>query len=124
MSVYRVQIACRYSNSYALWDEVHITSIFPPDRVYSNMVTDNMDLDTAQQLFRRIHSIIYHYIDEDSNYCNFELPMKNYTTYLALKELAKISVHEDLKESDIFNSNILDVEQLEFDEVEEDNKLQ
>lgn len=32
---YRVQLHSRYSNTYALWSEVHITSVLPPEFVYS-----------------------------------------------------------------------------------------
>jgi hypothetical protein len=59
---YKVQVPCRYSNVYGLWNEVHITSVLPPERVYENMVQDNRHLDTVDQLMRRISFVVYHCI--------------------------------------------------------------
>jgi len=88
LDVYKTQIHCRYSNAYALWNEVHITSIFPPERAYSFMVNaEQQSDDKILQLYRRINTIIYHYKD-GNDYKLFSLPMSQYTTYEALKTLA------------------------------------
>lgn len=77
---YRCQIHCRYANCYALWNEVHITSVFTPDTVYKNMVDeDKRNIDKVQQLLRRITSIIYHYKDKNGNYCSYAMPISRYT---------------------------------------------
>lgn len=87
---YRMQVHCRYANAYALYSEVHITSVFPPEKLYEGMVSDK-NTDTAEQLFRRIYKVIYHYKDKDANFCTFELDGKDYTTYDDLLQ----KVHED-----------------------------
>ena len=85
---YPVQVHCRYANAYALWNEVHITSVFPPEEVYLSMVDPSMrDKDKKIQLLRRIHVIIYHY-KENGEHKRFELPMEQYENYEQLKELA------------------------------------
>lgn len=59
---YRSQIHCRFSNCFALWSEVHITSIFSPEDIYGGMVSrENQVKDTIKQLLRRITAYIYHY---------------------------------------------------------------
>jgi len=57
---YKVQAHARYANVVPLWDEVHITSVLPPEEVYRKMVEENKNLDTLEQLKRRITDIIYH----------------------------------------------------------------
>lgn len=84
---YKVQIPCRYANSFALWDEVHIFTVLSPEMVYQNMVSDNQEIDTIAQLFRRINTIIYHYKD-DNGYHKFALPMSEYTNLEDLKNKA------------------------------------
>lgn len=85
---YKAQIHCRYANTYALWNEVHITSVFPPDEVYKKMVDEcNRKTDTLQQLLRRISTIEYHYI-ENSEYKSYSIPASEYTTYEDLKQKA------------------------------------
>ena len=84
---YRTQLHCRYSNVYALYKEVHITSIFTPHEIYNEMVTvSNRTTDTLYQLLRRITAIIYHYKDEHGNYCTLEIPTSEFTTYADLQK--------------------------------------
>lgn len=84
---YPVQVHCRYANAYALWNEVHITSVFPPEEAYLSMVDASMrDKDKKVQLFRRINTICYHY-KENNEYKVFELPMEQYQNYEQLKTL-------------------------------------
>lgn len=119
---YKVQVPCRYSNVYGLWNEVHITSVLPPERVYENMVQDNRHLDTVDQLARRISFVVYHWIDEDGKYREFHQPMKEYSDYETLKELAENSLVEALPEFDIFAEDSSPTEtqgkQLDFTETE------
>lgn len=61
---YKQQFHARYSNIIGLWDEVHISTVMPPEKVYQNMVQENQSIDTLSQLFRRIDSIIYHWKDK------------------------------------------------------------
>lgn len=39
---YKSQIHARYANIFALWNEVYIASIFPPETLYTFMVPSNM----------------------------------------------------------------------------------
>ena len=59
---YRTQLHARFSNVYALYEEVHITSIYTPNEIYGSMVErQNQEVDSLYQLMRRIDKIIYHY---------------------------------------------------------------
>lgn len=55
-------IHCRYFNTYNIWEEVHITSVYTPFGIYQTMVEeDRQDKDPYSQLKRRINYIVYHY---------------------------------------------------------------
>lgn len=77
---YPVPIHARYQNVYALWNEVHITSVLPPERVYERMVETDRDRDTFEQLKRRITHVVYH-AKTNGDYLTYLKPMKNYTGY-------------------------------------------
>ena len=81
---YKQQFHARYTNIIGLWNEVHITSVLPPELIYSNMVENYKEFDTIQQLLRRITSIIYHY-KINGDYKEFELPIEEYKKYDDLK---------------------------------------
>lgn len=85
---YKIQIHCRYANAYALWNEVHITSIYPPEKAYTFMVDEtSRTIDSVQQLLRRINTIVYHYKD-GNEYKSFALPASQYISYEDLKQRA------------------------------------
>lgn len=82
---YKTPLHARYADVYALWNEVHITSVFPPESVYQNMVNDSVQgIDSIQQLLRRLTAVIYHY-KKDNEYCTFELAGEDYISYTDLK---------------------------------------
>lgn len=85
---YRIQLPCRYSNVYALWDEVHICTVLPPECVYAKMVAENREYDEYEQLRRRIDCVVYHY-RKNSEYKTFECPMSQYTDYEDLRRMAE-----------------------------------
>ena len=87
LDCYKAQLHCRYANGRALWTKVHISTVLPPERVYKNMVSENQDLDSQAQLFRRINFIVYHWKD-DKGYHAFSLPMVEYIGYDDLKKRA------------------------------------
>ncbi len=89
-----VQTHARYDNSWCLWDEVHITSVFPPELCYQKMVSENQDVDTQTQLFRRINTIVYHWKD-DTGYHQYSLPMSEYTNIFELKAKAMGQIDDD-----------------------------
>lgn len=89
LDCYTVQIHCRYANSFMLWTEIHITSIFPPEEAYKFMVEEeNQNRDKIQQLLRRLSHIVYHY-KEDGAYKSFTLDANLYNDYESLKQMAK-----------------------------------
>ena len=77
---YKQQFHARYANITGLWTEVHITSVLPPELVYSNMVSEHKEYDTIKQLLRRLTKIIYHY-KEDDVYKVYEESTDTYTDY-------------------------------------------
>lgn len=93
---YKVQVPCRYTNAVALWDEVHITSVLPPESVYERMVLENRNMDTQEQLNRRIDLVVYHY-KECGKYKTVEQSMIEYTGYEDLKKKAHGQDFEEYK---------------------------
>ena len=92
---YKTEIHCRYENTYSLWTQVHVASIFPPDEVYSFMVDDTRKKrDSIEQLLRRISTITYHYKEGDE-YKSYSIPAKSYTDYETLKAQALQQVDAD-----------------------------
>lgn len=88
MQGYRTQIHCRYSNCFALWSEVHITSIFSPKDIYGGMVNwETQAKDTIKQLLRRITQYVYHY-QENGEFKTFELPGNKYKSFDDLRRQA------------------------------------
>ena len=61
---YKRQVSARYSNTYALWNELYITSVFSPEQLYQEMVPyHKRPTDTYEQLRRRITDLTYFYFD-------------------------------------------------------------
>lgn len=85
LDVYKTQIHCRYANGYALWTEVHITSVYPPEEAYNFMVDDSQKTrDKIDQLLRRITAVVYHYI-ENGEFKTFTQSGRDYIDYATLK---------------------------------------
>lgn len=87
LDCYKAQLHCRYTNGRTLWNEVHISTVLPPEKVYQNMVSENQDIDNQKQLFRRINFIVYHWKDE-KGYHVYTLPMCEYQGSEDLKNRA------------------------------------
>ncbi|MBS5984465.1 MAG: hypothetical protein KIC67_17965 [Clostridium butyricum] len=84
----RTQTHCRYANTYNLWTTCIITSIFPPDEVYSSMVEyEKRNRDKIDQLLRRLDVIVYHY-KKNGEYKTFSIPANEYIDYDYLKQCA------------------------------------
>lgn len=92
----RMQTHARYSNSYNLWEKVYITSVYPPEALYQNMVShEYQDVDSYAQLIRRISRIVYHYI-EDGEYRTYSVDSKDYRNYEDLRNRAMAQTwHKD-----------------------------
>lgn len=91
---YKQQFHARYTNIIGLWNEVHISTVLPPEKVYQNMVQENQSIDTLAQLYRRIDYVMYHWKD-DTGYHSFKLPMSEYINYedLINRALGKYDFH-------------------------------
>lgn len=84
----RTQTHCRYANTYNLWTSCIITSIFPPDEVYSLMVDDDIKArDKIDQLLRRLDVVVYHYV-QGGEYKTYSIPASEYVNYADLKKRA------------------------------------
>ena len=91
----RMQTHARYSNAYNLWKTVIITSVYPPENIYRNMVADeHRDIDSFTQLMRRISKIVYHY-KEDGEYKTYTIDSKDYISYEDLRNKALKSSMDD-----------------------------
>lgn len=80
---YKAQIPCRFTNVLSLWSEIHICSVLPPEEVYKNMVNESRNLDTIEQLKRRINTVVYHY-KQDNEYFKYDKPMNQYKGYKSM----------------------------------------
>ena len=91
---YKGDIHGRYYDVAALWDEIHISSIYPPERLYKKIVDFyDRDFDTFDQLKRRITGIYYHWRDVKTGEYKFKyVDMKDYVTYgkLVIESAANI----------------------------------
>lgn len=84
----RMQTHARYSNVYNLWNQVYITSVYPPELIYQNMVpSEQQTIDSYEQLIRRINKIVFHYI-EDGEYKTYTMDAKDYIDYADLQARA------------------------------------
>ena len=82
---YKTQIHARYANAYMLWNEVYITSVYPPEDIYNMMVpADRRGIDSYQQLLRRLSDVIYCYTDDNGNYCRYTVQAEEYAGYQSL----------------------------------------
>ena len=81
---YKQIFHARYRNIYGLWNEVHISSVIPFERLYKRMVTDDRDVDTLGQFQRRLKYIVYHYKDKEGNYKAVKFDAANYVSYDAM----------------------------------------
>ena len=87
LDVYPNQVHARYSNVYALWDTVHISSIFTPYQIYKMLVApDKQKYDPIAQLNRRIHYIVYHVKIEDNQYKELTFEMRQYLELIEQKQ--------------------------------------
>jgi hypothetical protein len=109
----RMQTHSRYANTYNLWDTVIITSVYPPEAVYQNMVSrEYHDIDSLEQLMRRISKIVYHYI-ENGEYKTYSIDSKDYTTYKDLiRRVSRNSANDGFRP-------ITNIEQMELPFTEE-----
>lgn len=86
-------IHCRYGDAYPLWEIVHITSVYPPEEIYQQMVkVENRTNDSLKQLLRRLTKITYHFI-YSGMYMQYSISASAYKDYDSLKQDALNSLN-------------------------------
>ncbi len=112
---YKIQVHARYSNIYALWTEVYITSVFPPEELYKKMVEESArGRDKQKQLLRRITDITFCFIDAAGEYQRYTIPMSEYTDYEELKAAAMERTGADAPQIAEFAEADADADDLPF----------
>ncbi len=72
------QTHSRYINTFNLWTQVYMTSVYSIEELFQIMVEHRLrKTDSIQQLLRRINTIVYHYI-EDGEFKTFSMPASEY----------------------------------------------
>lgn len=95
LDIYSNQVHARYANIYALWTEVHISSILSPIEAYYEMLPkERRIVDSIEQLFRRIDYVIYHFVTDDKQYKQLVFSTKDYKdlkerSYLDIEKLCQ-----------------------------------
>ena len=98
----RNQQHCRFQNTYNLWENVIICSIYPPEEVYRFMVDDTKkNIDSISQFFRRLNVIVYHYKNKEGEYKSFEMPACEYSC-----------AEEMIKKAELYEAGIICSEKL------------
>lgn len=101
LDCYKQQVHSRYTNTWTLWTEVHITSVYAPEEVYKRMVSNSdSGTDTVKQLLRRITDIVYHY-KEDGEYKTDVISAKEYKDRNTLAGDKWVSVDEEYSQIEI-----------------------
>ncbi|HEL9645216.1 TPA: replication protein RepA [Streptococcus suis] len=86
VDVYPNQVHARYSNIYALWEIVHVSSIFNPNQIYKILVPSTKRMyDPIKQLYRRIHYIVYHFKTSDEQFKTLTMTTNEYLELTNLK---------------------------------------
>lgn len=82
---YRCDIHARYVSTMALYSEVYITSVYPPEKLYENLVeTATQGIEPRQQLYRRISDITYCEV-RNGHFFRYTVPMSEYAGYEFLR---------------------------------------
>lgn len=72
------QTHSRYTNTFNLWTQVYMTSVYSIEELFQIMVESRLrKTDSIQQLLRRITTIVYHYV-EDGEFKTFSMPASEY----------------------------------------------
>jgi len=81
-------IHARYQDIYPLWENIVITSVYPPEEIYYQMVKPELrKIESMTQLMRRLDTIVYHYVD-NGVYKEYRMSASDYVDYADLKQRA------------------------------------
>lgn len=82
------QTHSRFHNCYNLWESVFITSVYPIEILYQEMVPEERrKTDTINQLLRRFETIVYHYT-EGNEYKEIRIKASEYRCAGQMYEMA------------------------------------
>lgn len=91
---YKRRLPARYKNKYAAWEEVHITTVIPPEKLFEGMKKGGK-MDTFEQLQRRLNVVVYHYKDArfsgDKVYKTVEARASEYKSVDLLRQKAEMA---------------------------------
>ena len=108
----RMQTHARYSNAYNLWNKVYITTVYPPEDIYRIMVDrEYQNVDSYEQLIRRINKIVFHY-KENEEYKTYSIDSKDYVNY------------EDLKNKALNNDGFVKISEEQYKQLGFDNQFE
>jgi len=80
----------RFSNAINLWDTVYVTSVYPIEKYYEQVVAESQrGVDTFDQLIGRFNTIVYHWIDEENYYRSYSMDAKDYKNSTDIKKKAR-----------------------------------
>lgn len=83
------QTHARFHNAYNLWNSVIITSIYPIEELWKELVPEERrKTDTLQQLLRRFETIVYHFKIDD-NFAEVSVKASDYKGLGQMYELAR-----------------------------------
>ncbi len=80
----------RFNNTINLWDTVYVTSVYPIEKYYEQVVAESQrGVDTFDQLIGRFNTIVYHWIDEEDSYRSYSMDAKDYKDSTDIKKMAR-----------------------------------
>lgn len=80
----------RFNNTINLWDTVYVTSVYPIEKYYQEVVAESQrGVDTFDQLIGRFNTVVYHWIDEENSYQSYSLDAKDYKNSTDIKKKAR-----------------------------------
>ena len=76
---YKQQYHARFSNGLMLWEDVTITSVYAPEELFALLVpTGRRDIDSYEQLRRRLTDVTYCFRLPNGEYCKYKVDAAEY----------------------------------------------
>lgn len=105
---YVQQFHARFTNIYALWERVHISSIFPPRELYKLMVSDSLRAtDTMEQMMLRISKVVYHFKVKNQGkvqYKSISFSIEDFNRH-TIEQIEKFAYQFDKANPNVLNYN-------------------
>lgn len=105
---YVQQFHARFTNIYALWEKVHISSIFPPKELYKLMVSNSLRAtDTMEQMMLRISKVVYHFKVKNQGkvqYKSISFSIEDFNRH-TIEQIEKFAYQFDKANPNVLNYN-------------------